>query len=60
MDKKGYVYFVDRVKDYIRRRGENISSLEVERIVCQHPGVAEAAAVGIKAGEGKFAEDEMK
>jgi len=59
MDKKGYVYFVDRVKDYIRRRGENISSFEVERIVCQHPGVAEAAAIGIKAGQGKFAEDEL-
>jgi crotonobetaine/carnitine-CoA ligase len=59
MDKNGYVYFVDRVKDYIRRRGENISSFEVERIVCQHPGVAEAAALGIRAGEGKFAEDEV-
>ncbi len=59
MDKNGYVYFVDRVKDYIRRRGENISSFEVERILCQHEGVVEAAAVGIKASEGKFAEDEV-
>jgi crotonobetaine/carnitine-CoA ligase len=59
MDKNGYVYFVDRVKDYIRRRGENISSFEVERIVCQHAGVAEAAALGIRADEGKFAEDEV-
>ncbi|GIW47091.1 MAG: ATP-dependent acyl-CoA ligase [Deltaproteobacteria bacterium] len=59
MDKDGYVYFVDRVKDYIRRRGENISSFEVEKIVCQHPAVLEAAAVGIKSGEGKFAEDEV-
>ena len=31
MDKDGYIYFVDRVKDYIRRRGENISSFEVEK-----------------------------
>lgn len=59
MDKRGYVYFVDRVKDYIRRRGENISSFEVERIVCQHPAVTEAAAIGIKSGQGKFAEDEL-
>jgi crotonobetaine/carnitine-CoA ligase len=59
MDEDGYVYFVDRVKDYIRRRGENISSFEVERIVCQHPAVAEATAIGIKSGEGKFAEDEL-
>ena len=59
MDDEGYVYFVDRVKDYIRRRGENISSFEVEKIVCQHPVVAEAAAIGIKSGEGKFAEDDL-
>lgn len=59
MDEDGYVYFVDRVKDYIRRRGENISSFEVERIVCQHLAVEEAAAIGIKSGEGKFAEDDL-
>ncbi len=59
MDEDGYVYFVDRVKDYIRRRGENISSFEVERIVCQYPAVAEATAIGIKSGEGKFAEDDL-
>jgi len=59
MDKDGYLYFVDRVKDYIRKRGQNISSFEVERVVCQHPAVAEAAAVGIKSAEGKFAEDEV-
>jgi carnitine-CoA ligase len=59
MDEDGYVYFVDRVKDYIRRRGENIGSFEVERIMCQHPAVSEAAAIGIKSGEGKFAEDDL-
>jgi crotonobetaine/carnitine-CoA ligase len=59
MDKKGYIYFVDRVKDYIRRRGENISSFEVERIVNSHPAVAESAAVGVKAGAGRYAEDEV-
>ncbi|HEX3036760.1 MAG TPA: AMP-binding protein [Thermodesulfobacteriota bacterium] len=59
MDEDGYVYFVDRVKDYIRRRGENISSFEVERVVSQHEAVADVAAIGIKAGDGKFAEDDL-
>ncbi len=59
MDKKGYIYFVDRVKDYIRRRGENISSFEVEKIVNSHPAVAESATTGIKAKTGGYAEDEV-
>ncbi len=42
-DDLGGVYFVDRIKDAIRRRGENISSMEVEGIVSQHPAVAECA-----------------
>ena len=44
MDKEGYIYFVDRVKDYIRRRGENISSFEVEKIVSSHPISRSAAS----------------
>lgn len=59
MDKDGYIYFVDRVKDYIRRRGENISSFEVEKIVNSHPNVEESAAIGVKAEEGKYAENEL-
>ncbi len=59
MDKDNYIYFVDRVKDYIRRRGENISSFEVEKIVNTHPQVEESAAIGIKADTGKYAEDEV-
>jgi crotonobetaine/carnitine-CoA ligase len=43
----GYFTFLDRLKDAIRRRGENISSFEVERIVNSHPAVAESAAVGV-------------
>ena len=43
----GYFVFVDRLKDVIRRRGENISSFEVERIVNTHPLVAASAAVGV-------------
>lgn len=46
-DADGYFYFVDRVKDAIRRRGENISSFEVEVEVCAHPAVREAAAIGV-------------
>ena len=39
--------YVDRVKDSLRRRGENVSSVEVETTVMRHPAVLEAAAVGI-------------
>ena len=46
-DEDGNYYFVDRMRDTIRRRGENISSFEVEHAVGQHPGVQECAAVGI-------------
>jgi crotonobetaine/carnitine-CoA ligase len=59
LDEDGYLYFLDRVKDYIRRRGENVSSVEVERILCAHPDVLEAAAVGVRALEGASAEDEI-
>lgn len=59
MDEDGYVYFMDRVKDYIRRRGENVSSMEVEKQVAGHPQIREAAAIGVKAGEGASAEDEI-
>ena len=59
MDDEGYVYFMDRVKDYIRRRGENVSSMEVERQVSDHPNIREAAAIGVKAGEGASSEDEI-
>ncbi|MDF2443981.1 MAG: carnitine-CoA ligase [Subtercola sp.] len=47
LDKDGWLYFVDRMKDVIRRRGENISSWEVERALESHPSVAEACAVGV-------------
>ncbi len=59
MDGDGYIYFMDRVKDYIRRRGENISSFEVEKVISSHPQIEECAAVGIKAMAGGHAEDEV-
>ncbi len=55
-DEDGYFYFVDRVKDAIRRRGENISSFEVELEVCAHPDVREAAAIAVPS---EFSEDEV-
>ncbi|GAA2223413.1 AMP-binding protein [Micromonospora olivasterospora] len=48
-DADGYHYFVDRTKDAIRRRGENISSVEVEREVLAHPEVEVCAAVAVDA-----------
>jgi crotonobetaine/carnitine-CoA ligase len=48
-DADGYYYFVDRVADYMRVRGNNVSSVEVEREVRAHPAVADVAAIGVKA-----------
>ena len=47
MDEEGFFTFLDRLKDVIRRRGENISSQQVENVLVSHPGVALAAVVGI-------------
>jgi crotonobetaine/carnitine-CoA ligase len=52
-DEHGDYYFVDRQKDALRRRGENVSSFEVEAVVLSHPDVAECAAVGVDAGVGE-------
>lgn len=57
-DRDGWYYFVDRVKDSLRRRGENISSFEVERAVLSHPRVMQCAVVGVKADE-EAGEDEV-
>jgi crotonobetaine/carnitine-CoA ligase len=56
VDERGNYFFVDRMKDAIRRRGENISSFEVEAEVVAHPAVAEAAAVPVPSEHG---EDEV-
>lgn len=52
-DTDGYVYFIDRMKDAIRRRGENISSFEVERVVNTHAAVLESAAYGVPSDLGE-------
>jgi carnitine-CoA ligase len=59
LDEQGYLYFLDRVKDYIRRRGENVSSMEVEQSITKHPDVLEAAAFAVPADEGASSEDEI-
>jgi crotonobetaine/carnitine-CoA ligase len=46
-DEEGYFYFVDRKKDAIRRRGENISSFEVEKVINKHPRVLESAVFAV-------------
>lgn len=56
-DAEGNYYFVDRIKDAIRRRGENISSFEVEAFILKFPGIAECAAVAVPSETG---EDEIK
>jgi crotonobetaine/carnitine-CoA ligase len=47
MDADGYVYFVDRIKDCIRRRGENISAADIEASFIDLPGLAEVAAYAV-------------
>jgi crotonobetaine/carnitine-CoA ligase len=47
-DADGYFFFADRKKDALRRRGENISSYEVEMVVNSHPAILESAAVAAK------------
>jgi crotonobetaine/carnitine-CoA ligase len=56
-DENGYFYFVDRKKDYLRRRGENISSFEVETGLRAHPDIADVAVHAVFSESG---EDDVK
>ena len=56
LDDDGYMYFVDRKKEAIRRRGENISAYEVEMILSKHPAILEVAAVPVPS---ELSEDEV-
>ena len=51
-DEEGWYYFADRMSDTIRRRGENISSYEVEVMVSEYPDVIECAAIGVRTAHG--------
>lgn len=55
-DEDGFFYFVDRKKDYLRRRGENISSFEMEKTIIAHPDIHEVAVHAVLAES----EDEVK
>jgi crotonobetaine/carnitine-CoA ligase len=56
-DENGYFYFVDRKKDALRRRGENISSFEVESVINSNPKVLESAVFAVPS---ELGEDEVK
>ncbi|MDP6829939.1 MAG: AMP-binding protein [Alphaproteobacteria bacterium] len=58
-DEQGRLFYADRIRDRIRRRGENISSFEIEQVLNDHPDVQESAVVGIRV-EGAGGEDEVK
>jgi len=57
LDADGYAYFVDRKKDALRRRGENISSFEMEKVLFAHAGVRDAAVHAVPSPMG---EDDVK
>ncbi len=56
-EKDGHYFIVDRKKDIIRRRGENISSQEVENVVKRHPNVLDCAVLAVPS---ELGEDEVK
>jgi len=51
MDKDGFIYVVDRVKDMIISGGENVYSVEVENAIAKHPAVAQCAVIGIPSAQ---------
>lgn len=58
-DGDGWFYLVDRIKDAIRRRGENISSFEVEQLLLANPAISECAVIAVPS-EHAGGEDEVK
>jgi carnitine-CoA ligase len=57
-DNEGRLFYVDRIRDRIRRRGENVSAYEVEEVINSHPDVVQSAVVGVKVA-GAGGEDEI-
>lgn len=58
LDERGRLHFIDRIGDFIRRRGENISPFEIEHILSSHPVIEECAVVGVRI-DGAGGEDEI-
>lgn len=57
VDEEGFFWFADRKKDSLRRRGENVSSIELEQAICAHPSVDQAA---VHAVPSDLSEDDVK
>lgn len=57
VDEDDFLFFVDRKKDYLRRRGENISSFEMERTFLAHPAIKDVAVHAVPSDQG---EDDVK
>ena len=57
-DEKGRMHYFDRIKDCIRRRGENISAFELEQVINAYDRIIECAAIGVKTEE-SGGEDEV-
>jgi carnitine-CoA ligase len=57
LDEDGYLFYIDRKKDVIRRRGENISSQEVEDVLKRHPKILDSAVMAVPSDLG---EDDVK
>lgn len=55
-DSDGYFYFISRKRDIIRRRGENIAAAELDRVVGEHPAIAEAGTIAVPS---ELGEDEI-
>ncbi|MGF6571728.1 crotonobetaine/carnitine-CoA ligase [Paraburkholderia sp. GAS333] len=56
-DEEGYLFFLGRKKDSLRRRGENVSAWEVENVVNSHPDVEESALIGVV---NEFSDEDLK
>lgn len=56
-DEDGFIFFLGRKKDSLRRRGENISAWEVERVINDHPAVEESALIGVT---NEFSDEDLK
>jgi crotonobetaine/carnitine-CoA ligase len=56
-DEDGFIFFLGRKKDSLRRRGENISAWEVERVINDHPAVEESALIGVT---NELADEDLK